>query len=161
MSIPQSPPPKNITVIEICSRSCALHAWPQAAKCSRKTFVDPYKKIRKLSTNSADGLFDSEDLIFQACRGQWCPMEWVNQLTHPISAKQPAHRPRVKMPYQKKTPPLIKCASPLKTSGPIYISISRCLRSNLISLTKNPPYVIIPVASAANPRIKIKRSTTS
>jgi hypothetical protein len=43
-------------------------------------------------------------------------------LTQPKSAKQPAQRPNVRIPYQKKTPPLIKWASPEKISFPRYES---------------------------------------
>ena len=86
------PPPKNMTDIETCSRSCAVHAAPHAAKCSRKTFVDPYKKMTKDSTNSADGTV-LDGLTFHA---------------QPYSAKQPIQRPKVNSPYQKKIPPLMK-----------------------------------------------------
>lgn len=45
----------NKTVMEMCSKSSALYPLPQFPKCSRKMFVEPYVKMRALSTNSADG----------------------------------------------------------------------------------------------------------
>lgn len=42
------------------------------------------------------------------------------QLTHPTSPKHPAHLARFKMPSQKKTPPLIQCARPVKIWDPSY-----------------------------------------
>lgn len=96
--------------METCSRSCAVHSPPQAARCSRNTLVQPYSQMTKDSTNSADGI-----LAFH------CPT-WLRtglwfQL-HPMSAKHPIQRPRVSNPYQKKIPPLTKCAKPLKTFSP-------------------------------------------
>lgn len=35
------PPPIARMVIARCSMSIAVHSLPQAAKCSRKTFVEP------------------------------------------------------------------------------------------------------------------------
>lgn len=104
-SIPANPPPKNMIDIDTCSKSCAVHAPPHAARCSRKTFVQPYSQMTKDSVNSAVGMRrfhpaeESLGLQFQA---------------QPRSANEPDHRPRVKSPYQKKIPPLTKCARPLK-----------------------------------------------
>lgn len=81
--------------------------------------------MRKLSTNSADGrlrFLAAAGLMFQACSHisvSVLVVEAERPLTQPMSAKQPAHLPRVRMPNQKKTPPLMKCASPLKISWPI------------------------------------------
>ena len=101
-----SPPPKNMMLIETCSRSWAVQSLPQAAKCSRKTLLTPYSQITNDSVNSALGREAFQDptsaslgLTFHA---------------QPRSAKQPDHRPRVKIPYQKKMPPLMKWARPLK-----------------------------------------------
>ena len=102
------PPPKNKMVIETCSRSMGDHSLPQPERCSRNTLVEPYRKITKDSVNSPEGTLafhlptmSRVGLIFQA---------------HPRSAQQPSHRPKVNTPYQKKIPPLMKCASPLKIS---------------------------------------------
>lgn len=57
----------NSTVMETCSRSVGLNsARPRDAlpRCSRKTFVEPYRKIRKPSTNSAEGIH-----LAEACLG--------------------------------------------------------------------------------------------
>src|SRR4051812_35009782 len=122
--------------IEICSKSWADHAPPHAARCSKKTFVQPYKKITKLSVNSAVGTLafhptsDRVGLRFHA---------------HPKSAKLPSHRPRVSSPYQKKIPPLTQCARPLKT----------------LLARKMPVYVTMPVVSAMKPRTRIVRSMIS
>ncbi len=111
-SQPTNPPPKNMMLIETCSRSCAVHAPPQAARCSMKTFVTPYNQMTKDSVNSAVGRellqdrgFDVPGLMFHA---------------QPRSAKHPIQRLSVSRPYQKNMPPLTKCARPLK------ILFSRC-----------------------------------
>jgi hypothetical protein len=49
------------------------------------------------------------------------------ELTHPSSPKEPDHRLSVKRPSQKKTPPLIQWANPLKIFWPSY----RVVRSKL------------------------------
>lgn len=132
---PTRPPPMKSTVIEICSRSSKLHSPPQFPRCSRKMLVEPYVKIKALSTNSADGvhrLLADLGRMFHACRMNlsvaadmtyFCYKKRA-QLTHPSSPKHPAHRPRVKMPSQKKIPPLIQCANPLKTFRPSYYTVS-------------------------------------
>lgn len=65
-------------------------------------------KMRALSTSSAEGrqarLLD-RGRKFQA---------------QPSSPKLPVQRPRVKRPSQKKTPPLIQCASPPNIAPPSY-----------------------------------------
>ena len=106
------PPPKNKMDIATCSKSTAVHAPPQLARCSRNTLEVPYKKMTKDSTNAAGGTLDfhlpttsTGGLLFQA---------------QPRSAQHPRYRPSVNRPYQKKIPPLIKCASPLNTCLPLY-----------------------------------------
>lgn len=50
-------------------------------------------------------------------------------LTHPTSTKHPHQRPRLKMPNQKKIPPLIQWAMPLKMEFPFYgagVKFSSC-----------------------------------
>ena len=101
------PPPKNMMEIETCSRSCATQASPQAAKCSRNTFVEPYRKITNDSTNSAEGM--------AALREPTTPTGGLTFQAQPYSTKQPIQRPSVSKPYQKKMPPLTVCARPLKT----------------------------------------------
>jgi len=44
---------------------------------------------------------------------------------HPLAEKQPIQRPRVRMPNQKMTPPLIKWAKPLNTCLPCYFQLER------------------------------------
>lgn len=111
-----SPPPKNMAEIETCSRSCALQAWPQAARCSRKTLVEPYRKITKDSTNSAEGT--------AALRALTTPKGGLMFQAQPYSTKQPIQRPSVSSPYQKKIPPLIVWARPLKTLFPRFFKVS-------------------------------------
>lgn len=117
-SMPHRPPPKNMIEMETCSRSWADHALPHADRCSRNTFVDPYRKMTNDSTNSAEGIL--------AFRALTTPTGGLIFQAHPISAKQPIHRPRVRRPYQKKMPPLMKWARPLKILFP------RC--SHLVSV---------------------------
>ena len=67
------------------------------------------------STNSADGAAALRD-----------PTMLAGGLTfqlQPRSEKLPMTRARVSNPYQKKMPPLMKCASPLSTWIPFYILV--------------------------------------
>ncbi|KAI5307607.1 hypothetical protein KEM55_007867 [Ascosphaera atra] len=109
--MPQRPPPKKRMEMLTCSRSMGAHSPPQPERCSRKTFVTPYVKITADSVNSAVGTRAfhlptkaRDGLMFQA---------------QPKSAKQPIQRPVVRTPYQKKMPPLMKCARPLKMFLPL------------------------------------------
>lgn len=95
-----SPPPMNNNEIATCSKSIGDQASPHAVMCSKKTFVIPYIKTREHSVVSIDiELYFLRDCRFHA---------------HPRSRKQPVQRPSVRVPKKNMTPPLMKCASPLK-----------------------------------------------
>lgn len=96
--------------MDTCSRSWAVQASPQAARCSKNMLLEPYKKITKDSTNSADGTLNFRELTI--------PAGGLKFHAQPCSTMQPIHRPRVSKPYQKKMPPLMVCASPLSTLLP-------------------------------------------
>lgn len=104
---PTNPPPMNKREMATCSKSWGTHSPPQAERCSKNTFVIPYRNMTEHSTASIDievvRIFRLEGLRFQA---------------HPNSAKQPIQRPSVIIPTPTKTPPLIKCANPLKICFP-------------------------------------------
>lgn len=111
MGLLTKPPPKNMMEMETCSRSCAVHASPHAARCSRNTLEQPYSQMTNDSVNSADG---------SAARLR--PTTSFGGFTfhaQPKSAKAPIHRPSVRNPYTKKMPPLIVCARTLKTAPPL------------------------------------------
>lgn len=110
--LPTKPPPKNMIVIETCSRSWAVHGPPHPPRCSRNILLAPYRNITKDSVNSAVGTLDFQPPTMAR--------DGFTFHAHPKSEKQPSHRPRVKNPYHMKMPPLMKCASPLKIWRPRY-----------------------------------------
>lgn len=81
----------------------------------------PYSQITKDSVNSPDGT-----LAFHLPTTSLPGFTFQAQ---PRSAQQPIHRPNVSTPYQKKIPPLMKCASPLKISWPLCMRVSEAVAS--------------------------------